>query len=87
MICFALGFFVPMFVLADLIRPFFEWPLMILMLNIMIGMAITYLFKGGVERIKKASGLDEIESSLRFSIKGFFLFNTLFFWFIPKLNS
>lgn len=87
MVCFATGFFVPISVLADLIRPFFEWPLLILMLNLMIGITVTHLFKGGVERMKKVSGLDESESSLRFSIKGFFLFNTLFFWFIPKLNS
>ena len=87
MVCFALGLLLPLIVLSDLLRPYFEWPLGILVINFMMGILITHKFKGGSARIKQLSGLDETESALIFLKKGFYAFNSLFFWFIPNFNK
>lgn len=87
MVCFALGVLLPFLVLSDLLKPFFEWSLAVLVMNFIIGVFVTHKFKGGSARIRQLSGLDEKESALIFMKKGFYTFNTLFFWFIPTFNT
>lgn len=59
---------------------------LLVMANLLVGMVITLLFKGGKERLPQSDKEPEQITHLEMFSFGLLAFSTLFLWFVPGFN-